>query len=146
MRIYSMNYLIYISTAVKLMTEADLVNILSNSRENNKAKTITGMLIYGDGTFIQVLEGNQEDVDRIYDKITQDKRHKNLILLASGSLNKRNFPDWTMGFATINADELAELDGYINPAYKNFLATENPHAAISVLKTFAQNNKISAHL
>lgn len=128
------------------MTEADLVHILSNSRENNKAKHITGMLIYGDGTFIQVLEGNPEDVDNVYDKITQDKRHKNLIVLATGSLNKRNFPDWTMGFTTVNGKELAELNGYINPRDKNFLATENPHAAISVLKTFAQNNKISAHL
>jgi hypothetical protein len=128
------------------MSEAELVNILSDSRENNKDKNVTGMLIYGEGTFIQVLEGNPANVNSVYDNIIKDKRHKNLIVLATGSLIKRNFPDWTMGFTTINADELAELEGYINPANKNFLATENPHAAISVLKTFAQNNKISAHL
>ena len=141
-----MNYLIYISSAVKLMAEADLVAILNTSRDNNQSKNITGMLIYSDGTYIQVLEGEEQDVEEVYQKIIKDPRHKSIIKLADGQLTKRNFPDWTMGFIAVNQKELAELDGYINPANENFLATENPHAAISVLKTFAQNNKVSTHL
>ena len=141
-----MNYLIYISTAVKLMTEADLVNILSNSRDNNKVKNITGMLLYGDGTFIQVLEGEQKDITDTYHIIEKDPRHKNHIVLADGELTKRNFPDWSIGYLSINSEDLKELEGYINPANENFLATDNPHATITVLKTFAQNNKISTHL
>lgn len=128
------------------MSDADLVKILSDSRDNNKIKNITGMLIYGDGTFIQVLEGEEQDVEEVYNKLSADNRHKNLIVLAEGEINKRNFPDWTMGFIAINSNDLEELEGYINPANKKFLATDNPHAAISVLKTFAQNNKISSHL
>jgi hypothetical protein len=141
-----MNYLIYISSAVKLMSNADLVKILSDSRDNNKTKSITGMLLYGDGVFIQVLEGAGKDIDSVYNKIVKDPRHKSIIQLTSGTLTKRNFPDWTMGFIALNEKELAELDGYINPANKNFLATPNPHAALGVLKTFAQNSKISTHL
>ena len=64
-----MNYLIYISTAVKLMTDAELISILADSRDNNKLKNITGMLLYGDGTFIQVLEGGKKDITDTYHKI-----------------------------------------------------------------------------
>lgn len=128
------------------MSDADLVKLLNDSRDNNRTQNITGMLIYGGGTFIQVLEGEAQDVEGVYQKIVQDPRHKSITTIVDGQITKRNFPNWTMGFITINNKELAELDGYINPANKNFLATENPHAAISVLKTFAQNNKISAHL
>lgn len=145
MRIYSMNYLIYISTAVELMTEADLIKILVDSRDNNKAKNITGMLLYGDGTFIQVLEGDEQDIADTYSKIEKDRRHKSLTVLVTGKLTKRNFPDWAMGFKAINPDELDELDGYINPKNKKFLENTNPHAAITILKTFAQNNNIAAN-
>lgn len=141
-----MNYLIYISSAIKLMSNADLVKILSDSRDNNKTQNITGMLLYGDGVFIQVLEGEEEVIENVYHKIVKDPRHRSIIKLTSGDLNKRNFPDWTMGFIAVNEKELAKLDGYINPANKNFLATNNQHAALDALKTFAQNSKISGHL
>lgn len=146
MRLYSMNYLIYISAASKLMTDADLIKILADSRGNNKAKNITGMLLYGDGTFIQVLEGDEQDIADTYSKIEKDPRHKRLTVLATGELTKRNFPTWSMGFISTNAKEMDELDGYINPKNKNFLEHSNPHAAITVLKTFAQNNNIAMAL
>lgn len=138
-----MNYLIYISAAVKLMNEDELVEILTISRKNNQAKNITGMLLYGDGTFIQVIEGEEEELNKLYYKIKLDPRHKNLIKLTTGTLNKRNFSGWFMGFKAVNTEELKMLEGYIDPKNKKFLTENNEHAAISVLKTFAQNNNIS---
>ena len=139
-----MNYLIYISAAKKLMDEPELLEILEVSRKNNQAKNITGMLIYGEGTFIQVIEGNEEDLENLYNKIERDPRHKNLIKLTDGALGKRNFADWSMGFKSVNAEELKMLEGYIDPKSEKFLGNDNPHTAISVLKTFAQNNNISS--
>lgn len=126
------------------MTEPELLEILTVSRKNNEAKNLTGMLIYGEGVFIQVIEGEEEPLNETYKKIIKDRRHKDLMRLAGGILHKRNFADWTMGFRTVNAEVLTMLEGYIDPRNKKFLETNNPHAAISVLKTFAQNNNISS--
>ena len=126
------------------MNEAELLEILAISRKNNQAKNITGMLIYGEGTFIQVIEGNDGDLENLYKKIELDPRHKNLIKLTEGTLKKRNFSDWSMGFKSVNAEELKMLEGYVDPKNKKFLGENNEHTAISVLKTFAQNNNISS--
>jgi hypothetical protein len=135
-----MKYLIYISTAVKLLNEIELNEILSINTNNNKALNITGMLMYSEGTFIHVLEGGEHDVDAIFEKIELDTYHKNIIKLTEDILDKRNFPEWSMGFIT--ASDMKQPDGYINPADKNFLNVDNPHMAIILLKAFAENNPI----
>jgi len=137
-----MYYLIYISTAIKLMSEKELSDILIKSQINNLKNNITGMLLYAQGTFIQVLEGEEEQVNNTYKVITGDKRHKNLIELISGPLDDRVFPEWTMGFVTLHPEKLKELVGYINPENK-ILKDTAPHQAITILKTFAETNKLT---
>ena len=107
-----MNYLIYISAAARLMGDGELLEILQASRKNNKANNITGMLIYGDGTFIQVIEGEENELDNLYAKLLLDSRHKNLITVLKGKLEKRNFADWSMGFKTMNDNAAEPIDGF----------------------------------
>jgi hypothetical protein len=137
-----MYYLIYVSTAVNLMDTHELTDILNVSRKNNQEHNITGMLLYAEGTFIQVLEGIEEDVKLTYHNITKDYRHKNLIKLVSSSLEKRAFPEWSMGFAAIDQSQLSELKGYINPddIYFEDSASE---PAINIIKTFVENNNLT---
>ncbi|RCH54095.1 blue light sensor protein [Mucilaginibacter hurinus] len=135
--------LIYISTATNLFTEYELMDLLDASRANNLKHNVTGMLLYAEGTFIQVLEGDLEQVNKVLAKIANDRRHKNIIELASGPVEKRNFPDWSMGFASVNADILKEFEGYVNPVDKDFIKTNNTNAAVVMLKSFAENNKLN---
>ncbi|MCC8409966.1 BLUF domain-containing protein [Mucilaginibacter sp. UR6-1] len=135
--------IIYLSTATTLLNDFELAEILSISRDNNVAKQLTGMLLYADGTFMQVLEGEKEEVMRTYHKILLDERHKNVIELAAGPLDTRNFPEWSMGFASVNADVLEEFEGYVDPQSKGFLNNEKVNAAIIMLKGFAENNKMN---
>jgi hypothetical protein len=137
-----MYYLIYISTAVKLMTDEELKGILAISRKNNAAKNITGMLLYYGGTFIQLLEGDKHAVEYIYNKIELDTRHMNLLKLITGEEDSRNFPDWTMGFGTANKTLLNDLEGYTDPANADFLQADTQSTPVTILKTFAENNKI----
>lgn len=137
----NLNYLIYVSSATNLMTENELGELLVISRRKNQEKNISGMLLYGDGSFIQVLEGTAEDIESTFETIKKDKRHKNLILILDGDLPKRNFPDWTMGYMSVNKEEMKKLEGYVNPAGEDFLTTGSVHPAIMVLKTFADTNK-----
>jgi hypothetical protein len=138
-----MYYLIYISTAVKLMNTQELTEILTISRKKNLENNITGMLLYAEGTFIQVLEGTEQDVLSIYRTITMDLRHKNLIKLVSAPLAKRAFPEWSMGFAVIDASKMAELQGYIHP---NDIFFEDSVAdpAINIMKTFVETNNLTS--
>lgn len=62
--LFFMIQLIYVSSAVNLMSEDELLDLLAQSSQRNKRKGVTGLLLYAGGNFIQVLEGEQSDVRR----------------------------------------------------------------------------------
>ena len=94
------------------MRDQDLADLLAQARANNQRKNITGMLLYKDGRFIQLLEGHEDVVRASFERIRKDDRHTAVELLWLRYVQYRDFPDWTMGF--VNADELdpATLKGY----------------------------------
>jgi len=75
-----MRRLIYTSTSPKLLTGHDLENILSVSRRNNLRDGITGLLIYHEGSFLQVLEGPDAKIEASFERISSDPRHKGAFL------------------------------------------------------------------
>ena len=106
-------YLVYLSSARQLYTTSDLSDILKKSRLNNTNKNITGLLLYHDGSILQILEGDEESVMDVYHKIEQDDRHYNVLQLVTGTSEERNFPDWSMGFKTVTDEEWSEISGYL---------------------------------
>lgn len=104
-------HLIYASTAMSDFDQQDLVILLRKAREANAQVGITGMLLYSDGSFFQVLEGEPAAVDRQFAKIAADKRHTKVVTIIKGPIAKRSFGDWTMGFAEIALQEFQRLDG-----------------------------------
>lgn len=94
------------------MTDEDLDRILDASRRNNDRRGITGLLIYDRGLFLQVLEGQHDDVDAIYNKIIADGRHRNISILSNRYVVQREFGDWLMAFA--RGDSLFESDGFVD--------------------------------
>jgi hypothetical protein len=138
-----MNYIIYVSTSTRLYNNDELADLLSKSRINNAKANITGMLLYSMGTFFQVLEGEEEKLTALYEKIKKDERHRGLIKLKSGKLANRLFPDWSMGFKTSVTESVAHLRGFVNPEKKEFLQGRDfYHPAINMLQTFAVNNSL----
>lgn len=94
--------LLYASSAKSLLSNDDLMEILEKSRANNSKKDITGILLYHDGNFIQLLEGKKEDVVALYEKIGQDERHRGIIRLMDECTEVRDFPEWSMGFEEVD--------------------------------------------
>ena len=137
-----MKYLVYVSSASHLLKEDELLAILQVSRRNNVKKGLTGMLLYSEGTFIQLLEGEEDDLKSTYRAIEADDRHKNIIKMTEGNNEQRFFPEWSMGFKSANTDEIAEFKGYINPAGKDFIRDNDPRPVINMLKTFADTNRM----
>jgi hypothetical protein len=136
-----MNYIVYVSTAKRLLSEEELLDLLMASRIKNDVINITGMLLYGEGTFMQVLEGEPDELDKLFGSIKEDSRHKNIITLITGVITDRNFPEWRMAFASVNAETLEEFKGFLNPAALGFLGNNN-HATANMLRIFAQSNNL----
>ncbi|QJD94545.1 BLUF domain-containing protein [Mucilaginibacter robiniae] len=139
-------YLIYTSKAAKLMQESDLLNILLESRKSNLEHDLTGMLLYIEGQFssqqsgrfIQVLEGEKADVIKIYEKIAQDSRHYNVILLNESEIDKRNFTTWSMGFESLTLDKFKQISGYfeLNDNFLKKINVQKFNMPLTMLKSF----------
>ncbi|MBC7837514.1 MAG: BLUF domain-containing protein [Nitrospiraceae bacterium] len=107
-----MFFLIYVSSASKLFSPSELVDLLAQCHDQNATVGITGMLLYKDGNFMQVLEGEEAVVLALHSKIGRDPRHRGLLTLAQGPLAERQFPDWSMGFRDLNAANVLSTPGY----------------------------------
>ena len=101
-----MYQLLYVSNAVMLMSEDQLREILAISRINNRRRGITGMLVYHEGAFLQLLEGEKEQLDSLFEAIRRDARHDDIVLLAEIPVESRAFKDWSMAFKRLDRHDL----------------------------------------
>ncbi|ARC56228.1 Blue light- and temperature-regulated antirepressor BluF [Frondihabitans sp. 762G35] len=104
--------LVYSSTARTEFTDGDLITLLMNSRANNRRVGLTGLLLYRDGRFLQVLEGEEEAVRRRYAIVAKDPRHRQIRILLEETIDERRFPRWTMGYETLTDPLIALIPGY----------------------------------
>lgn len=104
--------LVYTSTASQPFRETALEELLSVCRARNAERDITGMLLYRDGRFIQVLEGDEHTVTRLVEAIGRDARHHDLRVLMTERIAQRRFGDWTMGYRAFRSGSDASPDGY----------------------------------
>ena len=107
----TMIHLIYNSAATHAFTDAELESLLQKARNNNAARDITGMLLYLDGCFFQVLEGPQDKVDALVETIRQDQGHARMSVIIREPIAHRAFSEWTMGFTRLSLDDARSIDG-----------------------------------
>ena len=91
--------LMYASRTTPAVDQDALAGILRQSKDNNPALGITGLLCHcgSSGIFMQVLEGGRSAVNRLYLKIAADPRHTDVEVLDYSEINERRFAGWTMG-------------------------------------------------
>lgn len=94
---------VYLSRASNDFNENDIESIVEVSRRNNTRDGVTGMLLYKDRRFLQILEGDELTVKRIAARIELDGRHDELTVIFNGTM-PRLFSDWSMGYANLNTD------------------------------------------
>lgn len=100
--------LVYASAAAVPFDTSQLEVLLSRARRHNSRRDVTGMLLYHEGSFFQVLEGPEAAVRRIFDRVSADPRHKEVMLVWQGDVETRQFGNWSMGFVNSKSDEIAE--------------------------------------
>jgi hypothetical protein len=104
--------LVYSSRAVVGFDLAALDELLQHSRSSNVQDGITGLLLFKDDRFLQLLEGPEPAVRAKMSFINQDPRHEHVTVLLEEHMDARQFPDWTMGYAAVDALRSAEIPGY----------------------------------
>jgi uncharacterized membrane protein (DUF373 family) len=102
----------YISAATEPMSTQALLGLLQECRENNAGRGVTGMLLYGNGTFLQVLEGEERVIDGLIDTDLQ--------ILHRTTIERRQYSDWSMGFKRVSDKELRHVEGLRDFREKDF--------------------------
>lgn len=114
-----LHQLIYVSAAQISFTEDELIELLQQCRDKNSDHNISGMLLYAKGNFMQVLEGDKTALEETYDRIAQDNRHHNLVLIEFEPIAERAFAEWSMAFHHFHQNQLPV-------GYSDFLMQDDP--------------------
>ena len=123
--------LMYASRATETVRPEVLNAILKKSTQNNPAAGVTGVLCFSGNIFLQVLEGGRSQVSKLYNRIAQDPRHTDVVMLSYEEIEERRFAGWAMGQVNMNR---------LNPA----LLLKYSEAA--VLDPYAVSGKVSMAL
>jgi len=99
----------YVSTANPNLTDTDVHNLFENIKLNNKKYNITGILMYSGGNFFQVLEGEENKVRALFNKIKKDYRHYDIIKIFDREIVSKSFSNYQSSF-TIVSDNYSHID------------------------------------
>lgn len=103
--------IVYSSEAATPMQTGDLVGLLDHARRRNAAQGITGALVYAEGIFLQILEGDYARVQDLMAKIQRDVRHGDVIILREGEVPAAIFGSWKMAFVSATPQQVARWAG-----------------------------------
>ncbi len=101
--------IMYVSAAVTPFQEAELEALLVQAREFNRQHEISGLLLYRDGNFMQLIEGPKEHVESLYSRILADPRHHMIITLLQEPVSDRLFSGWAMAYKPLTEPDWREL-------------------------------------
>ncbi len=110
--------------------EQAIQEILASSRANNAKLGITGALLFNSGYFAQVLEGQLNHVEETFERIQRDMRHGDVAVLESVYVPFRDFPEWSMAFASNGVEDALEATNFSLPR-----TLENPSRAAAEINT-----------
>ena len=133
-----MRQLLYVSSTADEPSLDDLDQVLTASRRNNAMLGITGLLLFIDGGFLQILEGEERAVRELYMRICTDRRHCEVRLLLDREIPARAFTGWSMGYERPSLDdpESAGMFGVSREAILGRLSPQAGRVIAIMLETF----------
>ena len=111
-----MRQYLYTSAASEGFQQLDMVNLLEASSRNNGRNGITGFLVFDGQKFLQLVEGEQENLDALMERLARDPRHCNIRRLDDRATDRRYCPNWTMKRIVLSGNDAAERMGKVLPA------------------------------
>lgn len=112
-----LSLLVYASAASAPFNGEELGGLLLQARRNNVRRGVTGMLLYYQASFFQVLEAAPNTLDATFARISADPRHIKIIKLIQEPIEQRSFAEWTMGLGRADREQLGAIPG-LNDFFK----------------------------
>jgi len=127
------------------MTVTGLEAILTDARTGNEARNVTGALVYVDGVFFQIIEGDKDVVHNLMASIASDSRHHSVKIFYEAEVDVRAFESWRMAYLRATAEQMSKWAGLPGTATVEELLTDinrGPHRVprilVSILNALAQ--------
>lgn len=83
--------------------EPEVTRVLEQSRANNRNRRLVGVLCFGDGYFLQCLQGDSEDINALFDVLKKDTRHTDIKILSESIIHQKSFSKWDMKYAGVGS-------------------------------------------
>jgi hypothetical protein len=83
---------------IHLDSLGEMTNLLEVARSRNAKLGVTGALIFNEGLFAQILEGDETAVREIFKSIQNDRRHTEIKVFPTQEYERRRFEAWSMAF------------------------------------------------
>lgn len=137
--------IMYSSQAAKPMTVAGLEAILADARTGNETRNVTGALVYVDGVFFQLIEGDKDVVRKLMASIASDARHHSVKVFYEAEVEARAFESWRMAYLSATAEQMSQWAGLPGTATVRELVTDInrspqrvPRILVNILNSLAQ--------
>ncbi|MAN58452.1 MAG: blue light sensor protein [Flavobacteriaceae bacterium] len=126
----------YVSSAVNDLDDGQVNRILQQTNTHNNNNDITGLLVYSEGNFFQLIEGEKEAVRQLYyNKIEKDPRHKNIIKFLEKEIHEPSYDGYHVDMVTSRFDiDQSKMQTYID--YVKVLQPEVRQPVLNILKSF----------
>lgn len=130
------------------MKDSEIFKIVETAQKYNKPHDITGLLLFIEGAFIQLLEGEESVIKDLYRKISQDERHEQAKSLMQGPIKKRDFESWNMGLKIFTKQDIDDLKMINQNQDFNLLKdlTTKQDLAIELMRYFYKNGGVDFNL
>ncbi len=129
----ALHEIVYMSLACDAMSPTQLAALMDRARAHNQAAGITGMMIYHEREFMQLLEGERSVIEALFDKIADDPRHQQVYRLWDAPIATRNFDDWTMGFVSVDDSSLQRHTGFTSLKDEGLVALSRDNRGKKIL-------------
>lgn len=90
----------YVSTATGDMKQEKIKELLEKWKDKNSEKGIKGILLYSEGNFFQVLEGEKKEINQLFEVIKKDNRHHTIIQILGKNIDETGYDGYDADFVT----------------------------------------------
>jgi hypothetical protein len=125
----------YVSSEVNNLSEDDVHKILKQAKINNTINNITGILLYSEGNFFQVIEGDKLAITNLFEEIVNDNRHQNIIKIFEREVYQEPFNGYESRFIAANTSiSNRNVDYFIK--HIQFLDNNTRRVVIDMMQSF----------
>ncbi len=121
----------YVSSAIEDLYDEEVDIILHQTKTYNNENDITGLLVYSEGNFFQLIEGEKKVVNDLYNrKIVKDPRHNNIVKFLEKEITEPSYD----GYYVDKVISRFEIDRSRMETYINYIKVLKPSVRKPVLK------------